>query len=531
MSSHPHRIRLPPPFSSVRQYIDALISFLNAHRSLWQFHAVDFYTHDYWSSGALPWDWRVLKDDATVSLHDLLSLAAHGTTRDQEWPASLLEFVRQARGFPLPRDPEPHHGSSPSSSVPLDTKVTYGMSPKKKLEVHALAGLIDRLARDRGISRVMDLGAGQGYLDSVLGYTYQHTVLGVDDQEVQTCGARRRVDHIERMWAVGRTRDVQRGRVVHVNRRVRGDEAFEDLLVEFDEDGRSADAASIPSEKRDWLLCGLHACGDLTPNLIRHFLEGEAAVCAVVGCCYNFLTEYEPPSELDSPSPLPSAPGGTLPVPPSRALPFAVTSEPGFPMSLYVASTGTSLGFTARMLACQATVRWTQDPTSSIGAFRKHHHRALLQQVLRDKGLLAAPASSPSSAEPLTVGRLPRTASSGGFANYARAALRKLKVGEAHPVWDDGVLEAYETAYADREKEVAVVWTLRAMMAEAIESLILTDRFLSVVEASGGTDITDGDGGNGSISVSLYPLFEHVDSPRNMVIVCEKNLVPDDRSD
>lgn len=57
-----------------------------------------------------------------------------------------------------------------------------------------------------------------------------------------------------------------------------------------------ADAAEGKDEDEEetegrWTLCGLHACGDLTSNMIKLYLESSATCLFSVGCCYNWITE------------------------------------------------------------------------------------------------------------------------------------------------------------------------------------------------------------------------------------------------
>ncbi|KAJ3038962.1 hypothetical protein HK097_002989 [Rhizophlyctis rosea] len=187
------------------------------------------------------------------------------------------------------------------------------------------------------------------------------------------------------------------------------------------------------------------------------------------------------------------------------------------------------------MLACQATCRWSEQSDAREN-FSRHFYRALLQVVIKELDLLPSVEDS----RDIVVGRLGRDAFGRGFANYARNALERLRVDVERDVegrkefsgesGEGGVLEGFEERYGEREKEVAVVWTLRAMLAEAIESLILVDRFLCLLERSGegdlggevvGSDAVDGEP-NIPLVVMLVPVFEPVDSPRNMVIVAKK---------
>ncbi|KAJ3163160.1 hypothetical protein HDU86_002329 [Geranomyces michiganensis] len=581
-----HYIRLPPGQVSVCAYIDSLCAFLARYRFLIDFHAVDFFTHDYWDACAdFPAEWKLLKSDASITVDDLLHLASFGTVRD-EWPESLKEFVRLSRALALPRDVLPVPGVVAGGAAGLDNKISYGMSPKKKHEVQCLAALIDHLASQSGITNIMDIGAGQGYLDACLAHTYQHTVIGVDDDEIQTCGAKRRSELIEKIFSSTKNRGRSVGKVFHLNRRVGAGESFE-ILLEEAERGMAKDAAAKAGNRRrhntqalaeqrpaaptsssppappaaaasssatsplplpskpslatnatthpSWLLCGLHACGDLSPALMRHFLNSDAKVLASVGCCYNHLSESAPlssqPPPLHPPPKFRAPPPRTITTHP-RPTGGITTHSAGFPLSAYLNTRALTLGFTARMAACQATCRWTDDSEGSKQSFKRHFYRALLQKLIVEYKLLPnlddATTTTTTTPSSITVGKIPpRTAFENGFAGYARAALRKLGVDDdddvlppppppvspnnnnnnnnnnnekQHPAntataafssspLSTAPLTQYERAHAAREKEIAVVWTLRAMLAEAVESLILVDRFLALVEANGERDV------------------------------------------
>ncbi|KAI8617140.1 methyltransferase domain-containing protein [Chytriomyces sp. MP71] len=352
------------------------------------------------------------------------------------------------------------------------------MSPKKQHEVANLASLINAVASKQGIERIMDIGAGQGYLDISLAFQYGKTVIGVDDDEIQTCGAKRRTD-IVNSYVQRRASDGV-GKLLHVNRRVHKNETFASLLDDVS-----------GSQDSHWLLCGLHSCGDLTPAVMKHFLESEATALVVVGCCYNKLTEKKP-------------------------------SEPhlhenvGFPLSSYLLSQSPRfhLGFSARTLACQATCRWTEPDDGGAENFKKHHYRALLQFVLHQHGLMerARNNSKPSPDHDIIIGRLKPNAFSSGFASYAKLALSRLHIDADAEGLAHEILQRYDDRYKGRELEIAIVWTLRSMMGDIFESLLLADRFLFLTE-----QLQD----DGSL-VQLVPLFEPIISPRNMALIAVK---------
>lgn len=104
------------------------------------------------------------------------------------------------------------------------------------------------------------------------------------------------------------------------------------------------------------VLCGLHPCGDLSPVLLRAFVDSRAAAVAFVGCCYHALTD----SRL---SPVVSDADG---------------SQVGFPLSAAARAMEVVLTPAQRELACHAGEAWAARPSAHR---RAHAHRALLEQV------------------------------------------------------------------------------------------------------------------------------------------------------
>ncbi|KAJ3048975.1 hypothetical protein HK097_010032, partial [Rhizophlyctis rosea] len=278
VTSSRHHLRLPKGFTSVREYADALVAFLRRYAWLWQHHAVDFFVVNYWEK-TFPVEWRQLKE-ASTSYEDLLNLASHGTFKE-EWPEDLKEFIRLSREIALPRDPKGDTFTQEiqENSKPLDRKTIYGMTPKKKHEVQILSAVISAIASSTNTPNILDMGAGQGYLDAVLAYSYGLTVIGVDDDEVQTCGAIRRSDTIAKMF---KNHGGSFGKLRHINRRVGVGETFADLLKEGTQDSTIPEPSTPSSPDTDtherWMLCGLHTCGDLASSSIRHFLQSTATV-------------------------------------------------------------------------------------------------------------------------------------------------------------------------------------------------------------------------------------------------------------
>ena len=442
-------IQLPSGYTDIQQYTKDLVECINKYEWLIQNHAVDFLVSGYWHS-KVPTEWHCIATE--FSMHDLIQMASHFKLPDRkQWPESLVEFVATCQSLGLPRDPPSIE--SKFQQAPSDLLVFSGMSVKKRLEVQIMSDCVSELCRTTDVETVVDMGAGQGYLDSLLVRSGLN-VVSIDDDDIQTCGAKRRADRTSATTGIGKW--------TIINRRVALDESL-DGIVEGEALG-------------GWMLCGLHACGDLTVSVIKQFLLSDAKALCVVGCCYNAITEKTSSS-----------------------------GAYGFPLSTYLQDRNVHLGVCARQVACQCTGRWGSDGLQEEEAvinFRRHFYRALVQKLMVERGIGDA-----------KVGRMRSSVTKKGFSAYFHKAMDKMLGSATTHVHTDECdperLQRLEADNADGEKQVSVVWTLRAMLSGAIESLILVDRFMFLSQHK--LDM-----------VQLRPLFPHLDSPRNMAIIATK---------
>lgn len=311
------------------------------------------------------------------------------------------------------------------------------------------------------------------------------------------------------------------------------------------------------------MVVSLHSCGNLVHYGLRSMLlNPHISAVAMVGCCYNLLTERLGPPTYKLPSLRPNHP---------RLVATSNTFDPnGFPMSEKLVNyalpykplapisgdeqdatdnpddppKGIRLNITARMMAVQAPYNWGRDDSELF--FTRHFYRSLLQRIFLDRGVVSAPLDTGGSAvsanghtsqvnwtppngrgpglssdgthTPLTIGTLRKFAYS-DFLSYVRAAIAKLLAPnsfcEIDPAFirekmdgltDDDIRD-YEVRYAERKKELSVMWSLMAFSAGVVESVIVMDRWLWLQEQE---EVQ---------RAWVEPVFEYKYSPRNLVVV------------
>ncbi|KAI8374354.1 methyltransferase domain-containing protein [Radiomyces spectabilis] len=334
-----------------------------------------------------------------------------------------------------------------------------------------MSTLIKSVANDRGVNSAVDLGSGQGYLSRALAFQHDMQVLAVDMSEIQTRGAEKFDKTAYKGFARQHDEHAESPRLHHVTEKITPDN-ISDVLNRW---GTNTD----PNEQ--WLVCGLHACGDLSSMILRLFAESSEVSCMVnVGCCYHNLTCEDDEIETDDAAPI-----------------------YGFPMSQALA--GYKMGTTARVLACQSPWRWAEQKKGSHVSFLHHFYRALLQKMFVEKGLSTV-------STPPVLGRMHKRK---GFTDYIQTALRRLDM-PAETISEEESNEYLEEYVSKRvDKQLVVLWMLRVLLAPVLESIVLVDRYLYLKEAIASST-------NPQKGVWMFPLFDLSASPRNVVFIASK---------
>ena len=270
------------------------------------------------------------------------------------------------------------------------------------------------------------------------------------------------------------------------------------------------------------MVVSIHSCGNLVHHGLRALLlNPSVSAVAMIGCCYNLMTERLGPPTYKLP---------TLRSLHPRLESTSTTFDPhGFPMSQALEAfqhkhgRGVRLNITARMMAVQAPYNW--GPEDSKAFFKRHFYRALLQRILLDRGV-AKQSSDPDSVvdgsvsgkdtagTPLILGTLRKTCFE-SFRAYVRGAIDKLSqdpmdgqmILERTSDLTDEVINQYEADWGYAKKNLSVIWSLMAFSAGVVESIIAVDRWLFLREH----DCVE--------SCWIEPVFDYALSPRNLVVV------------
>ncbi|KAL4994588.1 methyltransferase domain-containing protein [Aspergillus recurvatus] len=270
------------------------------------------------------------------------------------------------------------------------------------------------------------------------------------------------------------------------------------------------------------MVVSLHSCGNLVHHGVRALvLNPSVKAIAMIGCCYNLMTERLGPATYKLP---------VLRTMHPRLSKDAAAYDPhGFPMSKRLegyehdGGTGVKLNITARSMAVQAPYNWGTADAEDF--FTRHYYRTLLQRVLVDRGVVPKPSvpkdlysTEPEKLEdvgnPLIVGSL-RKAAFTSFQAYVRAAVVKLsrdavygqKIKDNMTTITDEELDRYATEYWPTKKRLSVTWTLMSFCAAVAEAIIAVDRWQFLREQDCVKECW------------VEPVFDYGLSPRNLAVI------------
>ncbi|XP_072316482.1 methyltransferase-like protein 25B [Eucyclogobius newberryi] len=414
------------------------------------------------------------------------------------------------------------------------------VKPKKQHEIRKLGALVKRICDETGCSRVVDVGSGQGHLTRFLSYGLGLSVTAIEaDRHLVSMAT-----EFDKQLLLALDKEKQKRRCTfpalgssprHVAGWVDPNASWKDFVKqlqsphsvrqspptlgphkkklkaskqetksqEADCNPRNTDSTqghlaenelaltqNVSEDSRDdyvesvsdFVLTGLHACGDLSVTLLRHFAKcPHVRAITSVACCYMKITTKEnpaPPGLVRRPASL--APDGP--------------SELGFPMSAWVRGLpGHELSYKAREGSCHAMEDYTRRLREESELLRIHCYRAALESFIRD----ARPDLRRAGIQTIKKAHLLP------FTEYARLGLPRVGLPPDLPL-DSARVEAM----LEHQGRVVVFFSLALLLAPAVESLVLLDRIIYLQE-------------NG-VDSQLVPLFNPNLSPRNFVLVALK---------
>ncbi|KAK9447848.1 methyltransferase domain-containing protein [Limtongia smithiae] len=464
---------LPPAFANVDDYVTELADFYNSpfvQLLAGKVHIINFLLPDNGSDlleTTVPPDWLAFFDAANID--DILDALIFFKPSPDGMPSSLQTFLDTVKTLSIDR----HLSESGELNSHLPglraSALSLGMSPKKLHECQHLSTAVAEVCRRAETRYVVDLGSGKGYLSRTLAHEYDCAVIAVDSVGSRTRGAER-LDELYGARSGGpklQNAKATPGSLIHLQKNIQSGNLSE--IVE---------KSQLQGEKI--VLVGLHTCGNLSHHALRSFAETkEIHAVAVVGCCYNLMTE--------------------------RAVEH---DDVGFPMSKRFESLSLSLPTSSRMLACQAPATWTRETRENF--FTRHFYRALLQRILKDRGIIDLASGA---GDRISIGSL-RKQWYADFETYCRGACHRAAQSCTRPESANDelfnvpkdVAVRYYKSFIQKRRRLCVLWTLMACtVAPLTEAIIHLDRYYFLKE-------------QGAREIQVSVVFDQQISARNLLV-------------
>ncbi|XP_025714691.1 methyltransferase-like protein 25B isoform X1 [Callorhinus ursinus] len=435
---------------------------LARYRSILDAYIIEFFTDDLWRT--LPGSWQEALDGLNPPqlATQLLGMPGEGEVVRYRsvWPLSLLALKSTACALAFTRTPGFQTPSefleNPSQSSRLTAPFRKHVRPKKQHEIRRLGELVKKLSDLTGCTQVVDIGSGQGHLSRFMSLGLGLMVKSIEGDQRLVERAQRLDQELLQALEKEEKRHPQavhagpRHSPHHVVRWVEPTALCEELLLPLE---------TLPQSGARLLLTGLHACGDLSVALLRHFSCPEVVALASVGCCYMKLSD----------------PGG-------------------YPLSQWVAGLpGCELPYRLREGACHALEEYAKRLQKAGPGLRTHCYRAALETVIR--------GARPELRRPGVQG-IPRVHEL-KIEEYVQRGLQRVGLDPQLPL-NLAALRAHQA----QENRVVAFFSLALLLAPLVETLILLDRLLHLQEQG--------------FHAELLPIFSPELSPRNLVLVATK---------
>ncbi|XP_061709303.1 methyltransferase-like protein 25B [Cydia pomonella] len=430
---------------------DAILKSLKVIRMfdwLLDLYVLDFFVDDHWAK--LPLSWQECFENMTPQdLGDILS----GNPTSHVLPLSFLSLAKSVEVLSLPRKTKyekskkviNNNEDSCASHPKLKNLFLKHVKLKKRHEISLMAEVVSSVALESNCNAVIDFGSGLGHLVRVLAYKNNLHVAGIECQSQLTEEARKLDLQLEYTASKHLPENIIASlhRPIHFNMTLTCNEQLHQL--------------KLPEEMKTYGLVGLHPCGDLGPLLIKHFINcKQVKYICVVGCCFMKLT--------------------------------CEGKETGYPLSNYVKGLDSKLSYVSREIACHAIEIYLERlRKDNYDDLKVHAYRAALERILveHDPKLKHAPVRNIKHSNAMT------------FQQYSTLALERLNI----PVVDVARGESDLLQW----RRVVTLYTLRLVLAPVVETVVLLDRVLYVLEHG--------------LSCEIHPVFDPKLSPRNHIIV------------
>ncbi|KAH8365221.1 hypothetical protein KR084_006267 [Drosophila pseudotakahashii] len=446
---------------SIKEKLDQSLGLLKKYDWLLDAYILDFFLDDHWSK--LPETWLArLENIPLETLADLLEDHDH----QLNWPVDLMDLKQELQQLCVDRAPRNKVENSFPCPLLDHPKLKYmflkRVKPKKHHEVTRMAEVCALSNQRTPVDFIVDFGAGVGHLARILGYGYGLQVCCFEMQPDLNQQASEIDLKLESMAAKHLSQAETRHfrRPVHLTQRLESGTQPVQFLASIRE------ALQLKDDQFRFGIVGLHPCGNLGPTLMRMFLGcPQARFLNFVGCCYQKMTTQatHPKEQVH-----------------------------GYPLSEFLRDKPEcQLSYEAREISCHAMeVYQDRLRAGDYEHLKIHSLRAAAERIIVQQfpGLRHCALRNVKHSPGMT------------FHQYFQKAVQ----GTRFEALDSRILsnEQTETDLANWQRIISF-YTLRLMMAPLVESIILYDRCLFLME--------------NDCQVRIEAIFDPRLSPRNHI--------------
>ncbi|XP_028406922.1 protein RRNAD1-like isoform X2 [Dendronephthya gigantea] len=420
------------------------------------------------------------------------------------------------------------------------------IKPKKQYEINVLSKVIWEQTERLQCWNIVDVGAGLGHLSRLLSYGYKLRVVTIEGVGCHKNNAEK-IDEkvlkkLQKQESAEKAVETVDKPLVHITHHINADistEKFAKIVsdafskMESDETSKQLNSQKMFASSENFIIVGLHTCGDLAPTLLRVFTQCQSAVGLIsVGCCYMKLSHEKSTRDQTTPTlrgnkfnminstntdsirtgdkestiqnevdltgahvdHIPSEVFG-------RSQEDAFVKVLGYPMSHCVKGfLNHKQTYNALESACHAIDRYHKKLLEISPTLKLHSYRALLELLLKQK----RPDCPRRQIRTLRT----KKAVNMSFFEYVTKACDILEIDEDRPSREE--IHVVEELHGRKQFNVVVFYVLRLLMAPVVEGLVLVDRLIYIKEKLP------------EINARIFRLFDPDISPRNLAIIAEK---------
>ncbi|XP_055380118.1 methyltransferase-like protein 25B [Condylostylus longicornis] len=445
----------------IKSILTSSLEIVRKYEWLINSYVLDFFVDRHWEK--LPNSWKSIEKVEPEKLCELLEENVKFTV---VWPLSILSlkviFQKLALNRKPPKESLQKERQEIFSQKNIKNKFEKNVKLKKRHEIIYMSEITKYTANKTGAEFVVDFGAGLGHFARILYYRFNLRVCCIEMQSTLNENARILDKNFEEFLHNNsdlKKVDTPKHITMTLTNSVTPEIFKEEILNAF---------RITETESFKFGIVGLHPCGDLAAVLINMFLKCKAAkFLNLIGCCYMKLTQ-------------------------SRS-----SENVGYPLSSflkYEIANLSTLSYESREIACHAIEMYVDRLRSgSYNELKVHTYRAIIEQII---------TRIYPNKKHIALRNVKHTTDL-DFLTYCEIATKNTGIDINKYIDIDEVNENLS-----QWKNVVIFYTLRLLFAPLLESIILYDRVLHLIE-------------NGC-EVNIEPIFNPRISPRNHITFATK---------